>query len=180
MFYAYAPGWALQLWPCFVTYSINDIGDDPAIRANLLPLNNESARETSPLDAAKLARMIEAARVATFAGPGAAFLLAFDQDAAYDSPNFIWFRERFDSFIYIDRVIVGAAYRRSGLGRLLYEDLFRKAERLGFPRIACEVNIRPPNPVSDAFHERLGFAEVGTATSCDGTKSVRYLMREAL
>jgi uncharacterized protein len=160
-----------------VTYSINDIGDDPAIRANLLPLNNESARETSPLDAAKLARMIEAARVATFAEPDAAFLLAFDQDAAYDSPNFIWFRQRFDSFLYIDRVIVGAAYRRSGLGRLLYDDLFRRAVRLCFPRIACEVNIRPPNPVSDAFHERLGFAEVGTATSRDGSKSVRYLMR---
>jgi uncharacterized protein len=160
-----------------VTYSIRDIGDDPAIRASLLPLNNESARETSPLDAAKLARMIEAARVATFAGAGAAFLLAFDQDAAYDSPNFIWFRERFDRFLYVDRVIVGANYRRSGLGRLLYEDLFRRAERLGFRRIACEVNIRPPNPVSDAFHARLGFAEVGTATTPDGAKSVRYLMR---
>lgn len=163
-----------------MTYAIDDIGSDPAIRASLLPLNNESARETSPLDAAKLARMLEAARVATLAGPGAAFLLAFDQDADYDSPNFIWFRERFDTFLYVDRVIVGAAYRRSGLGRLLYEDLFRKAEQLGFRRIVCEVNIRPPNPASDAFHARLGFAAVGTATAADGAKSVRYLMREAL
>lgn len=161
-----------------MAYAIDDIGDDPAIRVSLLPLNNESARETSALDAAKLARMIEAARVATVAGPGGAFLLAFDQDADYDSPNFIWFRERFDRFLYIDRVIVGAAHRRSGLGRLLYEDLFRRAEQLGFRRIACEVNVRPPNPVSDAFHAKLGFAEVGAATSGDGAKAVRYLMRE--
>jgi predicted GNAT superfamily acetyltransferase len=159
-------------------YAIGDIGDDPAIRASLLSLNDQNVRETSALDAGKLARMIAAARVATVAGPGAAFLLVFDQDADYDSDNFLWFRERFDSFLYIDRVIVGEAHRRLGLGRLLYEDLFRRAERLGFRRIGCEVNIRPPNPVSDAFHARLGFAEVGKGTIGDGSKSVRYLMRD--
>jgi predicted GNAT superfamily acetyltransferase len=160
-----------------MAYAIEDIRSDPAIRACLLPLNNESARETSPLDAAKLARMIEAVRVATVAGAGAAFLLAFDQTADYDSPNFIWFRERYDSFLYVDRVIVGEAHRRLGLGRLLYEDLFHRAERLGFRRIACEVNIRPPNPASDAFHARLGFAEVGQATTLGGDKTVRYMLR---
>jgi predicted GNAT superfamily acetyltransferase len=158
--------------------AIKDIGGAPAIRASLLALNNKNAGQTSPLDAEKLARMLEAARVATIVEPGVAFLLAFDRDADYDGRNFIWFRERFDAFLYIDRVIVGEAHRRLGLGRLLYADLFRRAEELGFQRIACEVNVRPPNPVSDAFHARLGFAEVGKATTGDGAKSVRYLLRE--
>src|SRR5690349_11108384 len=105
-------------------HAVSDISADPAIRAELLALNNRHARETSLLDAGKLARMIEAARVATMAGPpGAAFLLAFDQHADYDSANFLWFHERYDRFLYIDRVIVGEAYRRLGLGRLLYADL---------------------------------------------------------
>jgi predicted GNAT superfamily acetyltransferase len=160
-------------------HAVSDISADPAIRAEILALNNRHARETSLLDAGKLARMIEAARVATMGGPpGAAFLLAFDQGADYDSANFLWFRERYDRFLYIDRVIVGEAYRRLGLGRLLYADLFRRADSLGFQRIVCEVNIRPPNPASDAFHARLGFAQVGTGDIDGGAKSVRYLMRD--
>jgi predicted GNAT superfamily acetyltransferase len=135
-----------------MTYAVSDIGRYPAVAARLLPINNQSARETSLLDAGKVARMIAAARVATMVWPDAAFLLAFDQDADYDSPNFLWFRERFDSFLYVDRVIVSKTHRRAGLGRLLYEDLFRRAEYFAFPRVACEVNIVPPNPASDAFH----------------------------
>ena len=156
-------------------YSVKDVGDDPVIRSGILDLNNANARETSPLDPERLARMIAAARVATVVGPAIAFLLAFDQSADYDGVDFTWFRDRFESFLYVDRVIVADAHRRSGLGRLLYEDLFRRAERLGHRRITCEVNVQPPNPVSDAFHARLGFTEVGTATRSD--RSVRYLHR---
>ena len=73
-----------------------------------------------------------------------------------------WFRQRLDRFrLYIDRVIVSATHRRHGLGRLLYEDLIRRAGRLNHPSIACDVNFRPPNPVSDAFHARFGFVEIG-------------------
>ncbi len=156
--------------------TICDIGDDPAVRASLLILNNASASETSWLDAAGLDRLITGARVATSIGPDAAFMLAFDERADYDSPNFVWFRERFDQFLYVDRVIVAQTHRRQGLARSLYADLFRRAERHGYPRIACEVNSRPPNPVSDAFHAKLGFSEVGSGAV--GAKSVRYLLCE--
>jgi len=159
-----------------MTYSVKDIGSDPAIRAAILRLNEYNVRETSPLDADKLGRMIIAARVATMVEPGIAFLLAFDQSADYDGWNFIWFRERFDTFLYVDRIIVGEDHRRLRLGRLLYDDLFRRARHLGHQRIACEVNVRPPNPASDAFHASVGFAEVGKGTSTDGSKSVRYLI----
>ena len=161
-----------------MTYEVQDISGDATTAAEILALNSRSAIETSPLDAQKLARMVAAARVATFIAPDAAFLLAFDQDGDYDSPNFLWFRDRFDTFLYVDRVIVAEAYRRLGLGGLLYQDLFRRAEQLGHRRIVCEVNARPPNPVSDAFHAKLGFAEVGKGTIGDSSKSVRYLLRD--
>jgi uncharacterized protein len=159
-----------------MTYSVTDIDEDLATEGTILRLNRENARETSPLDANELARMINAARVATMVERGIAFLLAFDQSADYDNWNFIWFRERFETFLYVDRVVVKNDHRRLGLGRLLYDDLFRRARHLGHQRIACEVNVRPPNPVSDAFHANLGFAEVGRGTSIDGSRSVRYLV----
>ena len=116
--------------------------------------------------------------MAILVDPGAAFLLAFDQNADYDSWNFTWFRQRYQTFLYIDRVVVAEANRRLGLGRLLYEDCFLRAAHLGHHRVGCEVNVRPPNPVSDAFHASLGFTEIGGGTTADGAKSVRYLVRD--
>jgi predicted GNAT superfamily acetyltransferase len=150
--------------------------DSPG-RDRLLQLNNDNARETSHLTAERFAGMIESARVATVIEPALAFMLAFDQDDNYDGGHFQWFRQRLDRFLYIDRVIVSAPHRRHGLGRLLYEDLIVRAGRLDCRLIACEVNFRPPNPVSDAFHARFGFVETGRVTMDNGEKGVRYLIR---
>jgi predicted GNAT superfamily acetyltransferase len=38
--------------------------------------------------------------------------------------------------------------------------------------LACEVNERPPNPVSMRFHETLGFSSVGRQTTEGGAKTV--------
>ena len=160
-----------------MTYAVETIGDDARLRARLLALNNEHAEQTSLLTGEKFDRMVGVARVATRVGEDAAFLLGFDRGDAYDGANFAWFRERFDNFLYVDRVVVGQAHRRLGLGRLLYEDLFRRAAREGQAAIACEVNMSPPNPVSDAFHAALGFSEVGTAIMAGKARTVRYLLR---
>ncbi|HWE07450.1 MAG TPA: GNAT family N-acetyltransferase, partial [Rhizomicrobium sp.] len=104
-----------------------------------------------------------------------AFLLAFDQDARYDSPNYLWFRSRYARFVYIDRIVVASSARKRSCARQLYHDLFGHALRAGHDRVFCEVNLSPPNPLSDAFHAALGFAEVGTAEQ--GDRIVRYLAR---
>ena len=104
-----------------------------------------------------------------------AFLLAFDQDARYDSPNFIWFRARYPRFVYVDRIVVAPSARGRGCARRLYDDLFEHAARAGHDRVVCEVNKTPPNPASDAFHAALGFVEVGSASVHGGSRTVRYL-----
>jgi len=43
--------------------------------------------------------------------------------------------------------------------------------------VVCEVNLDPPNPVSDAFHATLGFAEVGHQALQGTSKTVRYLSK---
>jgi predicted GNAT superfamily acetyltransferase len=160
-----------------MTTEIKDLRGDTSARAALLDLNNASARETSLMTREKFDRMITSALVGTFIAPGAAFLLAFAQGDDYDGGHFLWFRGRFEKFIYIDRVVVAAPNRRHGLGRRLYADLFRRAEQLGHTHIVCEVNVQPPNPISDAFHAAQGFTEVGTAVMDGRTRTVRYLLR---
>ena len=44
--------------------------------------------------------------------------------------------------------------------------------------ITCEVNTRPANPDSMAFHERLGFREVGRQQTEGGAKEVALLAWE--
>ena len=146
-------------------------------REELLRVNNANARETSLLTREKLDRMIASARVATFIEPGVAFVLAFEQSDDYDGGHFLWFRNRFDRFLYIDRVVVAHGHRRFGLGQALYADLFERAGRLGHSNIVCEVNAQPPDPISDKFHAAQGFAEVGKVTFDGGAKTVRYLLR---
>ena len=149
---------------------------DPALRDALLELNNASALETSWLEAARFEHMVGQAFAALHVPPAQALLLAFDQHADYDSPNFTWFRNRFDRFIYIDRIVVAAAARGQGLARQLYGQLFDLARATGHDRVTCEVNSDPPNPVSDAFHAAMGFVLAGEARLENG-KSVRYLER---
>ena len=144
--------------------------------AAALALNNAHAVELSWLDARRFAELVDRAFAARRIGR-VAFLLAFDQDADYDSPNFLWFRERYPRFVYVDRVVVAPAARGQGHARRLYEDLFDQARRRGHDHVVCEVNLQPPNPASDAFHARLGFAEAGQAVLPGGAKAVRYLRR---
>jgi len=140
----------------------------------LRALNNAFAQETSFLDEGDWARLTGMARFA-FATPDA-FIVAFDEDADYDSPNFLWFRDRYERFIYIDRVVVAASAHGQGLGRALYEKLFDAAKAAGYPCIVAEVNTNPPNPGSLAFHDRMGFEAVEDVT-WSPEKSVRYFAR---
>jgi uncharacterized protein len=140
----------------------------------MLALNAAHEVETSPLDHAALAEMLATAfHSGTEAAGRDGFLIAFDQDAPYSSPNFLWFKTRYDRFVYVDRIIVAEHARGRGLARAFYEGLFDRARANGHQRIVCEVNLDPPNPGSIAFHTALGFVEVGQALLSNG-KQVSY------
>lgn len=149
-----------------------------ADQPDVLALNNEHAAELSWLEPAGLERLVRAAFYARRIGSIEAFLVAFDQDADYDSPNFLWFRKRYPRFVYIDRVVVAKAARGRGHARRLYQALFAEARKAGHATVTCEVNAEPPNPASDAFHASLGFAEVGAAVIHGGKKTVRYFSHD--
>lgn len=106
-----------------------------------------------------------------------AFLLAMDEKAEYDSPNFQWFKRRYPRFVYIDRVVVAEGCRGAGLGASLYGDV-RKWALARAPMLACEVNLRPSNEVSLRFHARQGFTPVGTQETDSGRKTVSLMVKE--
>lgn len=150
--------------------------------AVLLALNTANETETAPLDAEGMRSLLASSWRSVAVGRGEAVVIAMNQGSAYGSPNFQWFKARHERFAYVDRVIVSEAVRGRGLGRFLYEHVFELARAEGLMRICCEVNLNPPNPVSDAFHARLGFEEVGRAelpdnTKTGGSKIVRYMER---
>ena len=142
----------------------------------LLALNNQFATELSPLDPAKARHLVRHAFMARAIGDEA-MLLAFDQNAPYDNPNFRWFQERFDRFVYIDRVVVTPVRQGWGWAGHLYESLFARAREKAHVRVACEVNLDPPNLRSEAFHTGLGFEPVGQAILPDAPKTVRYFCK---
>jgi uncharacterized protein len=142
--------------------------DFPAI----LALNHQSEHFLSPLDQPKLSRISSEAAVfqvvisaeETVAG----FLLAFLPEAAYDNPNFFWFKTRYEKFLYIDRIVISDDFRGHHLATNFYAQLRKHAIASGIPRLACEINVNPPNPVSLRFHQKKGFVEVGQQEIDDG------------
>lgn len=157
---------------------LTDLKRDEGLSSPLLALNNEFARELSYLSPEKAAHLVREAAMACRVGEADALLLAFDQNAAYENPNFEWFRNRFERFIYIDRVVVAPTMRGRGVARALYSALFSRAASLKHSQVVCEVNLDPPNPASDAFHASLGFEQVGLAVLPRAGKTVRYFSRK--
>jgi predicted GNAT superfamily acetyltransferase len=132
--------------------------DWPAV----LALNEASVRELSPLDETRLQYILELAHAAVVVdreGEVAAFAIAIAPDTPYDSANYRWFAERYERFLYLDRIAVGAAHRRDGLGALLYDAMEEAARPFG--QMVCDVNVKPRNDASLGFHAARGYEDIG-------------------
>jgi len=133
---------------------------------SVLALNNNAGLAILPLDAARLHRFYENAeyfRVAERDGNLAGFLVGFGSNAAHDSSNYAWFRERYPDFFYIDRIVVASRRRGGGVGRAFYADVQSYAE-LRYPQLACEVFLEHGADAALLFHGSFGFREVGQNT----------------
>ena len=149
--------------------------DLPAV----LAMNNGAAPAVPPTDRERLSELIATASLAVVAerGPGhpVGFLLAMDPGTDYDSENYRWFAGRGDSFVYVDRLVVADGDRGGGIGRALYDAAFARAREFGRAEVTCEVNVRPANPGSLAFHARLGFERLAEQETKAGAYRVALL-----
>ena len=126
----------------------------------------------SPMEKGEFEALVESAWYARQCFDGAAFLIAFDQDATYGGENFAWFKKRYDRFAYVDRIAVAEDLQGKGIARVFYDDVINLARGNGAQFLCAEVNIEPPNPASHSFHKSFGFAPLDTAMM--GAKTIQY------
>lgn len=146
--------------------------------ATVLALNEASVPHVNAVPMAQIEKFWREAayfRVALVDGAVGAYLVGLTPEADYQSLNFQWFKARYEDFAYVDRIAVAETARRLGLGSALYGDFERHFIGKA-PRLACEVNLRPPNEPSMAFHRRHGFVQVGEQ-EVEG-KTVAMLIKE--
>ena len=103
------------------------------------------------------------------------FVLCLLPKSNYGSLNYAWFNERYDKFIYVDRIAVLTTCRYMGVGSLLYQEVVKYSERHNV-MIAAEVSLKPPNEGSMRFHYRFGFRDVGVLEH--ESKSVTLMIRD--
>jgi uncharacterized protein len=156
-----------------MTLTIRDA--TPADFAAILALNFESEALLSPLDTGRLVDLAAQAayhRVLCEGDKVVGFLLALREGTDYQSLNYQWFAQRYDAFVYIDRIAVAASHQGRKLGQRLYEDLFAFARAQSVGIVTCEFYVEPLNAASQRFHSGFGFREVGTQWVAEGTKKV--------
>jgi len=108
-------------------------------------------------------------------GSVAGFLIGLGPRADYDSLNYAWFSARYESFIYVDRVVVAEHGRGLGVGTRLYDEFAHRGLLGNDEVMLAEVNIRPRNDVSLGFHDAHGFISVGEQDTEGGAKRVTML-----
>lgn len=148
--------------------------------AAVLGLNNTAGESILAMDATRLDwfyRHADYFRIAELDGHLAGFLIALREGTPHASVNFKWFKDHYETFVYIDRVVIGDLHRGHGLGRMFYADVQSFAE-LRSPNLACEVFLEPRNDVAVLFHGVFGFREVGQQVMPGSGRRVSLLLKE--
>jgi predicted GNAT superfamily acetyltransferase len=150
--------------------------------ARVLEINNANTPGVSELTMSELETDIEnclhALAIDNELGEVCAFCITFAPDAPDAGFNHQWFAERYESFVYLDRIAIDSNHQNRGLGALLYQSV--EQHMLKFAEhslLCCEVNLEPPNPGSLRFHQRIGFTEVGQSIPDNANYRVSYLSK---
>ena len=141
--------------------------------AEVLALNERNVEVLAPMDEPRLHELRGLADRFDVVDVGdrfAGFVVTFPAGSSYDSPNYAWFAERYDSFGYLDRIVLHEDHRRRGLGGFVYDAVEADAAPSG--RLLLEVNLDPPNEPSLAFHRARGYREVGRLSDARHTVSL--------
>ncbi|WP_153912325.1 GNAT family N-acetyltransferase [Shewanella sp. TC10] len=129
----------------------------------ILALNEQFVRVLSPLDKRRLLKLIDMAALAVVIEKGsdiAGFLLVFNAKTDYDSVNYQWFDGHFESFLYIDRVVISDQFQGQGIASMLYQFVVNFAAENEVDNIVAEIDILPPNQGSLSFHQKWGFKQI--------------------
>ncbi|MEM8798447.1 MAG: GNAT family N-acetyltransferase [Pseudomonadota bacterium] len=159
---------------------MGEFGKPQALRGRWRTLNNAAVPNVNELNDGEVNWLFRHAEchIGAFEGEILVGLLLIlpgtPNRLAYDSANYDWFCSRFDAFSYVDRILVDPAYHRQNIGRGLYQAAFTE---LGANTITSEVNKRPANAPSLAFHQKMGFREIDDFENPQSGKLVSMMMK---
>ncbi|MEZ5203021.1 MAG: GNAT family N-acetyltransferase [Acidimicrobiales bacterium] len=156
---------------------LRDLTDADADADAVLDINEEVVELLAPMDRVEYRWFLGAATAwaADVDGALAGFVLLLEPGVDYPSRNYAWVSERFEDFLYLDRVAVAADHRRRGVATAIYDAVEGLAARSGRP-VILEVNVDPPNHASLAFHLARGYEPLGDLAHPEG-KTVRFFQR---
>ena len=146
----------------------------------ILAMNNAAGSGILPMNQAQIRYFWQNAdyfRVAETGDCLVGFLIAMTRDADYESSNFRWFKERYDAFVYIDRIVIAKGQRSAGIGRLFYADVQSFAETRA-PALVAEVFMEESTHPALLFHGSFGFHEVGQHQMPDSPLRAAMLYKE--
>ena len=156
----------------------------PLTDANLLlALNNAALPDIGELSSHKarwLADHCVIPGLAMLDGQAAAMVVVLSDNCGYESDFYRWFTDRYQNFLYIDRIVVTSWARGQGIARQIYQYIERAAEEQGMA-IVADVYSEPPNVPSLNLHHTMGFQAVGSqfipARNKTATKFMKYAER---
>jgi len=149
-------------------------------RAAVLELNAQNVPEVGELDETKLDILLDesiSTLVIEVDHAVVGFMILLGPGGAYGSPNYAWFSERYDDFLYVDRIAIAVGARGQGWGPSLYGRFESLAIERASGVMLAEVNTVPPNPRSLRFHDVFGFVELARVQPYDGEEEVAMLAK---
>lgn len=146
----------------------------------VLAINEMNLPDVGPMDGTKLDLFIEQAAGLSVVEVDASvvgMMILLGPGADYASPNYRWFSDRYDDFLYVDRIALAPEARGQGWGPALYAQFEAMAIDRGAPVMAAEVNTVPRNDRSLRFHDIAGFEEVARCQPYGGDEEVAMLVK---
>ncbi|MEP6984548.1 MAG: GNAT family N-acetyltransferase [Chloroflexota bacterium] len=152
----------------------------PLTDANtLLAINNAALPDIGELSLHKARWMVERCVIPGLAmldGQAAGIVVVLSDHCGYDSDFYRWFTDRYQNFLYIDRIVVTLWARGQGLAKQIYQHIEQAASEQGMA-IVADVYSEPPNVPSLNLHRGMGFEEVGSQYLADRNKTAAKFMK---
>jgi len=128
--------------------------------ATLWRLNQQAGVAALQLSSADFAQLLQACNL-RLDDAGAEGLRAFalGMSSHLPQPHFAqqWFLMRFESFLFLERLVVAPALRRTGIAHAMLERSLQWSRDEGLSAICCQVHDRPANREAQAFVLDQGF-----------------------
>jgi len=149
----------------------------------LMEINNAAVPDIGALDISKAQWLVERVVMPGLAlvdGQVAGLVVVLSDSCGYNSDYYRWFTERYENFLYIDRVVVADWARGQGIAKQLYQAIEQAAHEQNMA-IVADVHSDPPNTPSLNLHRTMGFDVIGTqyfpATKKTASKFMKYVER---